>query len=237
MKVSLIRTIIGIMISILVVFSGLYILADILSDEEEYNGPPDAPDHNSGPQMMVSTRVNNETKEVHFKFHRFNIKYPNRVQYYLNSSWKDETIVLDRPDHNVKFDELGNISIEFWLRDGDGTCSEKRNLSLDLSRHTNMHPIPMSTDRSLHYGYIQQPVLLNGEGSYDPDGEVIGYYWDFGDGQHSNVSRGIKGYMPSKVVAHTYEKTGLYEAKLYVMDNEGNISEHPYKIGVIIHAS
>jgi|GEM_PF-1197016 len=98
----------------------------------------------------------------------------------------------------------------------------------------NRAPLALSKEDQLSYSMSDQPVMLSGDGSYDEDGEVIGYYWDFGDGTHSDITQGIDGYMPSKVIAHTYERTGLYTAKLWVMDNDGTISEQPFEITVQI---
>lgn len=98
----------------------------------------------------------------------------------------------------------------------------------------NRAPIAVSKNVDISYRFAEQPVMLSGDGSYDDDGTVEGYYWDFGDGQHSDLSLGINGYEPSKVKAHTYEKTGLYTVKLYVIDDDGTISETPMEINVQI---
>ncbi|MEJ2736734.1 MAG: S8 family serine peptidase [Anaerolineae bacterium] len=47
--------------------------------------------------------------------------------------------------------------------------------------------------------------------SYDPDGAVIGYHWDFGDGQPGN---GV-------AISHTYGLTGTYTVVLTVTDDGG----------------
>ncbi len=145
-------------------------------------------------------------------------------------------IITTKEELKVHFEVLGNISFKFWVTDGIRDRSPIRTHYIDLSRHENMLPIPISTDHSLNYRYGQQPVMLNGEGSFDPDGSIIGYYWDFGDGTHSDTSLGINGFLPSKVVAHSYDKTGLYKAKLYVMDNEEQVSPYPYEISINIKA-
>ncbi len=51
-------------------------------------------------------------------------------------------------------------------------------------------------------------VDFSGAGSYDPDGEITKYRWDFGDG---NTSSGI-------IASHTYQDDGIYSVQLIVTD-------------------
>ena len=53
-------------------------------------------------------------------------------------------------------------------------------------------------------------VIFNASESYDPDGLIIGYEWDFGDG--------AIGY--GKIVNHTYSQGGKYTVTLTVIDNK-----------------
>ena len=59
------------------------------------------------------------------------------------------------------------------------------------------------------------PVMFNGSGSYDPDGYVVSYSWDFGDGSESTF--------PGPV--HVFEDNGTYTVSLIVEDNDGKCSE------------
>lgn len=130
------------------------------------------------------------------------------------------------------YEDNGTFEVSIYMQDSKGlNWSESYTIQV-----TNRAPIALSTDTTLNYEFDQQPVMLNGEGSYDTDGDVIGYYWDFGDGTHSDTEQGINGYLPSKVVAHSYEKTGLYKAKLYVMDNDGTISTTAHEVDINIKA-
>ena len=57
-------------------------------------------------------------------------------------------------------------------------------------------------------------VVLDGSDSYDPDGKIAWYDWDFGDGM-----RRLHG--PAKV-RHTYDKPGRYLVRLKVSDGSGD---------------
>lgn len=56
-----------------------------------------------------------------------------------------------------------------------------------------------------------QSVAFDGSSSSDPDGSIVGYAWDFGDGSHANGSN------PS----HVFTQPGNYRVVLTVTDNAG----------------
>ena len=62
---------------------------------------------------------------------------------------------------------------------------------------------------------LGETVKFDASGSYDPDGNIVDYIWDFDDGKKSNY----------KIIPHRYEKIGTYDVKLTVIDNEGKIGE------------
>jgi len=67
-----------------------------------------------------------------------------------------------------------------------------------------------------------EPILFNALSSYDPDGEIIGYCWDFGDGTSSM----------EPVVNHTFMEPGVYNVSLTVTDIDGLSSSIVYEITV-----
>jgi PKD repeat protein len=56
------------------------------------------------------------------------------------------------------------------------------------------------------------PVSFDGTSSYDPDGTIVGYAWDFGDGSTGS------GPTPT----HSYAIASIYSVKLNVTDNSGS---------------
>ncbi|HEX17343.1 MAG TPA: PKD domain-containing protein, partial [Thermoplasmatales archaeon] len=60
-------------------------------------------------------------------------------------------------------------------------------------------------------GYVGEEIILNASHSYDPDGEIISYRWDLGDGA---IAEG-------EVVTHVYKEAGRYRITLEVMDDGG----------------
>ena len=59
----------------------------------------------------------------------------------------------------------------------------------------------------------RESVLFDASASYDSDGQLVDFIWDFGDG---STRRGTR-------VSHTYEEIGLYTVWLTVVDNAGAV--------------
>lgn len=74
----------------------------------------------------------------------------------------------------------------------------------------NSVPIAVFT-ASLSTGVAPLTVEFDASVSLDPDGTIISYQWDFGDG---NLGSG-----PQTV--HTFQNAGTYKVKLIVIDNKG----------------
>lgn len=55
------------------------------------------------------------------------------------------------------------------------------------------------------------PVIFDGTGSQDPDGTIVSWDWDFGDGTRGSNSK----------VEHVYDRPGKFTATLTVTDNVG----------------
>jgi len=74
----------------------------------------------------------------------------------------------------------------------------------------NRPPIASFTE-STETAYIGQPITFNATDSYDPDGSIVSYFWDFGD--ETNTT-GV-------VVEHVYATNGTFTVNLTVSDDDG----------------
>ena len=70
------------------------------------------------------------------------------------------------------------------------------------------------------YGYAPQTFVFDISVSSDPDGEIVSFTFDFGDG-----SDPIEGNDLSEPISHLYEEAGLYIITLTVTDNDGKSDE------------
>ena len=71
----------------------------------------------------------------------------------------------------------------------------------------------------------EQIVTFNASASYDPDGNIVTYRWDFGDGNITSVA--------DPIITHVYENCGNYTVTLTVTDNEGLASSVSQIVQVI----
>ena len=72
----------------------------------------------------------------------------------------------------------------------------------------NLSPVAVAAVAPLE-GPAPLPVAFNGSESTDDDGEIVSYFWNFGDG---NTGSG-------ESTTHTYTSQGLYNVELTVTDN------------------
>lgn len=63
-------------------------------------------------------------------------------------------------------------------------------------------------------GPVPLSVIFNGTRSFDPDGSITSYSWDFGDGERAS----------GEYASHTYKNDGRYVVTLTVSDNQGATS-------------
>ena len=76
----------------------------------------------------------------------------------------------------------------------------------------SQHPYASFT-YSPEYPVVNEKIIFNASSSYDPDGNITKYEWDFGDGNITEVEE--------PVITHTYSIAGNYTVKLTVTDDKG----------------
>jgi PKD repeat protein len=70
---------------------------------------------------------------------------------------------------------------------------------------------------------VGQEVTFNASNSYDPDGVIVAYSWDFGDGSSEQ----------GKIVTHYYTQEGSYKVTLTVIDNDGKTGSISQTVTVV----
>lgn len=74
----------------------------------------------------------------------------------------------------------------------------------------NQPPVAKATV-STNTAKVNEAITFDASQSFDPDGQITQYAWDFGDGSTSNL----------KVATHAYSRAGNFSANLTVTDNQG----------------
>jgi PKD repeat protein len=83
-------------------------------------------------------------------------------------------------------------------------------ISISTDAPVNQKPVAVAAAAPAS-GAAPLAVDFNGSGSYDSDGAIVSYFWNFGDGGTAAVA----------TAAHTYAAEGTYTAVLTVTDNQG----------------
>jgi PKD repeat protein len=101
-----------------------------------------------------------------------------------------------------------------------------QNISCDVCHLISGNRPPIAncgTDNAVSTGFATQ---FSGSSSYDHDGTIVTYEWDFGDSTPK-----VNGI----TVSHTYTTTGIYEVNLTVTDNHGAIDNDTSVITVRVN--
>jgi len=82
------------------------------------------------------------------------------------------------------------------------------------SSDENQKPVADTSAGEPYQGYVNSEIFFNGSASYDPDGNITTWLWDFGDNTNGT----------GKTVRHSYSKADTYIVTLTVIDNQGAIT-------------
>ncbi|MFM7272084.1 MAG: PKD domain-containing protein [Actinomycetes bacterium] len=111
----------------------------------------------------------------------------------------------------------GSYSVAMTVTDNEGTSTTL--VRTVLVQAPNVPPTAVWTP-----AVVGRTVAFTGSDSFDPDGIIISYFWDFGDGSDpispDEVSERV-GANPS----HTYASPGTYSVSLTVTDDRGSTSQ------------
>ena len=102
----------------------------------------------------------------------------------------------DEP-YNIPGGENEDIYVLGFFSEGQG------------SQPSNIRPVADAGGE--YHGKVNQSITFDGSKSYDLDGTIVEYSWDFGDGCTA------KG----KIVTHAYTSPGTYTVRLRVRDERG----------------
>jgi PKD repeat protein len=81
---------------------------------------------------------------------------------------------------------------------------------------------PVANPGGPYIGLVNQQMTFVGSGSYDTDGNIVRYEWNFGDGR---VGEGV-------TAAHTYTYAGIFTVTLIVTDDKGLVDSDSTYAGI-----
>lgn len=95
---------------------------------------------------------------------------------------------------------------------GDTTPGTGGSTSYGSTESTTNHaPTADATGGEPYNDFTNREITFNGNRSYDRDGTIISWYWDFGDGTNGS----------GDIVKHSYSMPGNYTVVLTVTDDDG----------------
>ncbi len=107
--------------------------------------------------------------------------------------------------------EPGLYPVKVLVRDDSGRRGSVATADFTVSVTHAPNKAPEVDLASLLQLHTEVPHLFDASGAGDPDGRIVSYRWDFGDGGTSN----------RPVVEHVYSRPGTYEGSLTLTDNSG----------------
>lgn len=109
------------------------------------------------------------------------------------------------------FQNQGEYTITLTVTDNDGKSGSASHMI--IVEPPNEPPVAVF-DFTPKFGLYPLTVTFDGSQSYDVDGQVVQYEWEFGGEQTGSGA----------VVTNTFAEKGLYEVSLTVYDNDGDSS-------------
>ncbi len=180
----------------------------VVTVEQQKNVPPTI-------QGLVFSPQNPKVNEQ-VKFVVSAIDQDGTVKYAL-WSFGDGTTQKDGVKVTHKYIQSGTYTVSVRVVDDKGATSKTYTVKVTVTGNK----LPAATVLDLRISGLN--VSLNGVGS-DPDGQVVKFKVDWGDGQ---ITEGeLKGNgVPTGLLKHTYQSSGNYTLKFTVMDDQGAWSQ------------
>ena len=124
--------------------------------------------------------------------------------------------------HNYGIDwealSLGQEGVTIQIdADGDGVFEQT------ITSDATLEP-PIAQAGGPYFDEEGYPLVLDASGSYDPDGTIVSYQWDFGDG--SPVADGV-------TPTHIYADSGVFTVTLTETDDDGLTSTSTASVTVV----
>lgn len=128
--------------------------------------------------------------------------------------WKSNIDGIISSEKNFYKSDLsvGTHTVYFRAKNNKDQWSDSDSITVLINQiNSGENNAPVAIPGGMYSGNTNKKISFNGSESYDIDGTISSYSWDFGDG---NTKTGM-------IVNHTYESSGEYNVVLTVTDNMG----------------
>jgi len=138
--------------------------------------------------------------------------YREKVEYSLVA--KPVGMTIDRTTGLIawKPTQVGDYEVTVKAKDCSG-LSDTQTFIIEVDALPALNHNPVAEASGPYRGIPGGPMMFDGSASYDPDGDALAYWWDFGDG---STGTGVKP-------VHSYSRPGTYTVTLTVSDQKGGV--------------
>jgi PKD repeat protein len=170
----------------------------------QYNKPPIA-DANGPYKGYINQTITFDGSKSYdtdgvIEYYRWDFNY--------DGSWDTEWIESETITY--VYSNAGNYTVSLEVKDDKQATDTHTSLITILPIKDGEIP-PVANANGPYLGHINQNITFNASGSYDMDGTIINYNWDFGDGITNS----------SMNPTHVYTINGTYTVILVVIDKSG----------------
>jgi len=152
-------------------------------------------------------------------------QYPGMINHgVVIVGWKDDSDIVNggywicKNSWDTDWGYNGFFNIEYGCLNIDSWAIAW----VDYNPDVDVNWLPNANAGGIYYSDVGQEITFDASDSFDHEGEIISYEWEFGDGNHGS---GI-------TAVHTYESQGAYPLKLIVVDNDGNTANDTSRVFV-----
>ncbi len=139
------------------------------------------------------------------------------------SAWSDFVDSNTTVSMSYNWSSISTFGVRVIAQDIHGLNSSwSKSLNVTVSQEGLEIPPVVDIDISGKVS-VNDTIIFDASGSYDLDGFIVSYEWDFGDG---GTSSGIS-------TSHIYNKSGEYTVTLIITDNLGNIYNKSIIVNIV----
>jgi len=135
------------------------------------------------------------------------------IEYYrwdFTNNGKWDTEFIEEVTITYSYSKAGNYSIKLQVKDDLGATDTAESTVTILMLEEDKQ-IPVAIANGPYSGLVNKNITFDASNSYDSDGSLVNYTWDFGDGKKCyNIK-----------ATHKYTTQGTYSVTLTVVDNDG----------------
>jgi len=192
------------------------------NDASEQSNTPETPVKPSGP-TFIELDV-----EYFYSISTFDVD-GDKIRYRFDwgdgnySNWSDFMF----SNKTVSMSHIWNVSSNYSVRviaqdENSMNSSWSPVLNVTASQADSGEILPVADVNVSSNVSVNQTIVFNAVDSFDPDGFIVSYKWDFGDGETGS------GVSPE----HVYRKSGRYNVTLMLTDNDGNTLSEKLTVNV-----